>query len=88
MYGSIAYKYRSLFSFLTLHTSVRSLCTGDQPVARPLPIKGNINTGFEPTIPVFKRAKTVHATVTSLNVITAVGTRKSNERYGKCIHNF
>jgi hypothetical protein len=47
--------------------------TGDQPVARPLPTQGTTKpqkkrtqtsmpwVGFEPTIPVFERAKTVHA---------------------------
>jgi hypothetical protein len=45
----------------------------DQPVARPLPTHGTAQTqnkhtqtsmpqvGFEPTTPVFERAKTVHA---------------------------
>jgi hypothetical protein len=45
---------------------------GDHPVARPLPAHGTAQTqnkrtqtfmpqrGFEPTIPVFERAKTVH----------------------------
>jgi hypothetical protein len=47
--------------------------TGDQPVARPLPTHRTTQTenkrtqtsmprvGFEPTIPVFQRAKMVHA---------------------------
>jgi hypothetical protein len=46
---------------------------GDQPVSRPLPTHGTTQTqnkraqismhraGFEPTIPVFEQAKTVHA---------------------------
>jgi hypothetical protein len=44
---------------------------GDQPVARPLPAQDNTQNkctptcmpevGFEPTISVFERAKTVHA---------------------------
>jgi hypothetical protein len=61
------------FSFLILYTVGRTPWTGDQPVARPLPThrttqKQNKRTqtfmsqvGFEPTIPVFERAKTVHA---------------------------
>jgi hypothetical protein len=51
----------------------RTPWTGGQPVARPLPIHRTIQTqnkrtqtsmpgvGFEPTIPAFERAKTVHA---------------------------
>jgi hypothetical protein len=47
--------------------------TGDQPDARPLPTQDSTNTeythtqtsmprvGFEPAIPVFEQAKTVHA---------------------------
>jgi hypothetical protein len=54
---------------------------GDQPVARPLPThrtpqKHNKRTqtpmprvGFEPTIPVFERAKTVHILDRAVNVI-------------------
>jgi hypothetical protein len=61
------------FSFLILYAVGRILWTGDQPVARPLPAhrttqKQNkrIQTsiplvGFEPTTPVFERAKTFHA---------------------------
>jgi hypothetical protein len=55
--------------------------TGDQPVARPLPTHKPIYTqltrshksmslvGFEPTIPVFKQAKTVHALESAATVI-------------------
>jgi hypothetical protein len=61
------------FSFLILYTVGRNLWTGDQPVARPLPTHRTAQTqnkctqasmswvGFEPTIPAFERAKTVHA---------------------------
>jgi hypothetical protein len=52
--------------------------TSDQPVARPLP-KHKINAythqtampsvGFEPTIPAFEQAKTVHALVRAATVI-------------------
>jgi hypothetical protein len=62
-----------LFQFLNLYTVGRTPWTGDQSVARPLPIYRTTQTrnkrtqtsmpwmGFEPTIPVFERAKTVHA---------------------------
>jgi hypothetical protein len=61
------------FSFLILYTVGWAPWTGDQPVARPLfahrtTQKQNKHTqtsisrvGFEPTIPVFELAKTVHA---------------------------
>jgi hypothetical protein len=61
------------FSFLILYTVGRTPWTGDQLVARPLPTYRITQTqnkrtetsgalvGFEPTIPVFERAKTVHA---------------------------
>jgi hypothetical protein len=54
---------------------------GDQPIARPLPIQGTTQTqnkrtqtttprvGFEPTIPVFEMAKTVHALDRAATVI-------------------
>jgi hypothetical protein len=62
-----------LLHFFNLYTVGRALWTGDQPVARPLPThrttqRENKRTytsmpgvGFEPTIPAFERAKTVHA---------------------------
>jgi hypothetical protein len=61
------------FSFLIIYAVDRAPWTGDQPVVRPLPALGTAQTqnkrtqtsmpqvGFEPTIPVFERAKTVHA---------------------------
>jgi hypothetical protein len=61
------------FSFLVFYTVGRTLWTGDHTVARPLPAHRTAETqnkntqtsmphaGFEPTIPVFQRAKTVHA---------------------------
>jgi hypothetical protein len=64
---------RPLSSFLMLYTVVRTPWTGDQPVARPLPTHRTTQTqnrrtqtsmpqtGFEPTIPVFERSKSVHA---------------------------
>jgi hypothetical protein len=54
---------------------------GDQPVARPLHIHRTTQTqnkltqtfipqvGFEPTIPLFERAKTVHASDRAATVI-------------------
>jgi hypothetical protein len=59
-----------LFSFLIFCTVCRTPWTGVQPVARPLPAHtGQIKrpqtsvpwVWFEPTIPAFERAKTVHA---------------------------
>jgi hypothetical protein len=62
-----------LSSFWILYTVGRIPWTGDQSVARPLPILRTTQTqnectqtflpriGLEPTIPVFERAKTVHA---------------------------
>jgi hypothetical protein len=61
------------FRFLFLYTDCRTPWTGDQPVVRPLPTHRTTQTqnkrtqacmpreGFEPTTPVFERAKTVHA---------------------------
>jgi hypothetical protein len=61
------------FSFLILHKFDRTPWTGDEPVTRPLPTHRTTQTlnkrtqtsmtrvGFEPTIPAFQRAKTVHA---------------------------
>jgi hypothetical protein len=61
------------FSVSYLYTVSRTLWTGDQPVARPLPTHGTTQTKnkrtptsmprvrIEPTIPVFERAKMVHA---------------------------
>jgi hypothetical protein len=61
------------FSFLLLYTVGRIPWTGDRPVARPLHTHRRIQTqskctetampwvSFEPTIPAFERAKTVHA---------------------------
>jgi hypothetical protein len=69
--------------FLNLYTVGRTIWTGDQPVARPLPIHRTTQTqnkrtqyrhsiplvGFEPTIPAFERAKTVHALDRAATVI-------------------
>jgi hypothetical protein len=60
------------FSFLILYTVGRTPWMGDQPVARSLPTHRITQTrnkckqpsmpwlGFEPTIPAFERANTVH----------------------------
>jgi hypothetical protein len=60
------------FSFLILYAVGRTPLTGDQPVARPLPVQTRTQTqnkriqtsmpqvGLEPTTPVFERAKTDH----------------------------
>jgi hypothetical protein len=70
-----------LFQFLNRIHSRYDSWTGDQPVVRPLPTHRTAQTqtkrtqtsmprvGFEPTIPVFKRAKTVHALDRAVTVI-------------------
>jgi hypothetical protein len=61
------------FSFLILYTDGRTPRTGDQPVSKPLPTHRTTRTqneriqtslpqvGFETTIPVIERGKTLHA---------------------------
>jgi hypothetical protein len=73
------------FSFLILYTVGRTPWTGDQPVTRPLPTHRTTQTqnkrtqtsmsqvGFEPTIPVFEGAKTVHALERAATLIGGVG---------------
>jgi hypothetical protein len=70
-----------LFQFLNLYTVGRTPRTGDQPVARPLPTRRTTQTQnkrtqismprvrFDPTTPVFERAKTVHALDRAATVI-------------------
>jgi hypothetical protein len=70
-----------LFQFLNLYTVDRTPWTGHQPVARPLPVLRTTQTqnkriqtstprvGFEPTTPVFERAKTAHALDCAVNLI-------------------
>jgi hypothetical protein len=60
------------FILLTFYTIGRTPWTNDQPIAKPLPTHRTAQTqnncpknsmsivGFEPTIPVFERAKAVH----------------------------
>jgi hypothetical protein len=75
------------FQFLDLYRVGRTPWTGDQPVARPLPTHRTTQTqnkgtqtymhrvGFEPTIPVFERAKTArplgsaHTSITNINLL-------------------
>jgi hypothetical protein len=69
------------FSFLILYTVGRTPSTGDQPVARPLPTHTTTQTQnkriqtsmprveFDPTIPVFERAKTINALDRTATVI-------------------
>jgi hypothetical protein len=75
-----------LFRFLNLYIVGSTPWKGDQPVARPLPTHRTTQTqnkckqtsmpwvGFEPTIPEFERAKTVHA----LDHAATVGHRLRN----------
>jgi hypothetical protein len=70
------------FQFLNPYTVCRTPWTGDQPVARPLPPHKTTQiqnkrtqtsmprVGFQPTIPVFERAKTDHALD---RAVTAIG---------------
>jgi hypothetical protein len=69
------------FSFLIFYTVGSTPWTGDQPAARPLPTHRTTQTQnkriqtsvpwveFEPTIPTFERAKTVHALDPAATVI-------------------
>jgi hypothetical protein len=69
------------FSFLILFTVGSTPWTGDQPLARPRPTRRTTKTqnkrtqtsmpsvGFEPMIPAFERAKTVHALDRAATVI-------------------
>jgi hypothetical protein len=67
------------FSVFNLYTVGRTSWKGDQFVARPLSIDRTTQNkltqtsgprvGFEPTIPVFERAKTVHALDRAATVI-------------------
>jgi hypothetical protein len=69
------------FSFVIVFTDCRIPWTSDQPVSKPLPthrtaqtVKTHTQTsmpwvGFDPMIPAFERAKTVHALARSATVI-------------------
>jgi hypothetical protein len=82
IYGSAALFWTlALFQFLNLYTVGRTPWTGDQPVAKPLLTHRTTQTqnkgtqtsmprvGFEPTIPLLERAKTVHALDRAATVI-------------------
>jgi hypothetical protein len=70
-----------LFSFLILHRVGRTPWTGDQSIAKPLHTHKTAQrenkraqttmplVGFEPTILVFERAKTLHALKRAVTVI-------------------
>jgi hypothetical protein len=72
--------------FLNPETVGRTPWMGDQPAARPLPTQTQNkhrqtpmpSVGFEPTVPVFEQAKTVHALD---HVATMMGSYKSNGKY-------
>jgi hypothetical protein len=69
------------FGFMIFYTVGRTPWTGDQPIARPLPAHRTAQTKnkrtqismpqveFEPTTPVFERAKTVHTLDRAATVI-------------------
>jgi hypothetical protein len=84
-----------LFIFLIFFTVCRTPWTGDQPVARLLPTYRTAQTqskrthrhpcikrGFEPTISVFERAKTAHA---SDRAATVIGTRTQLELLNRLV---
>jgi hypothetical protein len=92
-----------LLQFLNLYTVGNTPWTGDQPVARPLPTNRITQTmnkrtqtsmpqvGFETTIPVFERVKTVHAlgradTMIGFSIYT-LPQRYTNERVAVIIQN-
>jgi hypothetical protein len=78
------------FSFLIIYTAGRTPSTGDQHVARPLHTHRTTQTenkrtqtsmsrvGFEPTIPVFEREKTIHALDRAATVIGSELLYKNN----------
>jgi hypothetical protein len=78
-------------SLLIIYTVGRVPRTGDKPVARPPPTHGMAQTqnkctqtlmpqvGFEPTIPVFERAKTVHALYNGATMIDGVDMEVSSQ---------
>jgi hypothetical protein len=84
---------RPIFQFLNLYTVGRTPWMGDKPVARPLPTHRTTQTqkkrthtcmprvGFESTILVFERAKTVHALDWAASVIGTKCLRPLNHRH-------
>jgi hypothetical protein len=90
IYGSTALlNLGRFFSFLILYTVGRNPWMGDQPLARPLPTHRTTQTQnkrtqtsmprvvFEPTIPVFERAKIVHALDRATTVIGRISTHEN-----------
>jgi hypothetical protein len=88
------------FQFFNLYTDGRTPCTGDQPVAKPLPTHKTAQTQnnrtntfiprveFKPTIPVFEPAKTVHVLDQAATVIgtsTLNGEKWLTSRSGRFI---
>jgi hypothetical protein len=81
-----------LIQFLNPYTVAKTPWTGVMPVARPLPTHRTTQTqkkrtqtsmrrmGFDPTIPVFVQAKTVHALDRAATVISG-GTPITNQKY-------
>jgi hypothetical protein len=84
------------FSFIIMYTVGRTLWTGDQPVARPLPTHRTTQTqnkrtqtsmsgvGFQPTARMLERAKTVQALDRAATVIGFLTLRLAirREKYG------
>jgi hypothetical protein len=78
---ALCWALSAIFTFLILFMVGRTTWTGDQSVARPLPIHRATQTqnkrtqtsmpqvGFELTISVFERAKTVHVLDSAATVI-------------------
>jgi hypothetical protein len=81
-------QFRNLF-----YTAGRTPWTGNQPVVRPLPTRRTTqaqnkrtqtsmsSVGFEPTIPAFERAKTVHALDRAATVIGPVNCLPTKTSY-------
>jgi hypothetical protein len=86
-----------LFSFLIFYTVGITPLPGDQPVARLLPAYRTAQilnkrtqtsmpqVGFAPTIPVFERAKTVHALDREATVIGAMQNTMLKSRCNLCV---
>jgi hypothetical protein len=85
----------SFFIFLNFYAVSITPWTGDQPVARPLPAHRTAQTQnkrtqtsmpqfvFEPTIPVFERAKAVHALDRTATVISMRNVWGAKLKYAK-----
>jgi hypothetical protein len=91
--GSVCFAVASFSVFLILYTVGRTPWTGDQPVARPLPKHRIPQTqnkrtqtymppvGFEPTITVLERAKTVLALDLAATRSTSAVHKAHNEHH-------